>query len=123
MGFETASRRTAKAMDAGVRDESGGGCMASQAQCGFDVPGRVTDEAKEYGKTMHPQERNSEEIARAEIAAKVHKVWARALERESVADDSDFYFFGGNHFLAPVMMRNLSEEIGMELTVRDLEQA
>lgn len=103
--------------------KSGEKHMASQAQYGFDVPGCVTDAVKEYGKTMHAQERNSEEIARAEIAAKVHKVWARALERELVADDSDFYFFGGNHFLAPVMMRNLSEEIGMELTVRDLEQA
>lgn len=64
-----------------------------------------------------------EESARAAIKAKVHKVWARALEREQVEDDSDFYFHGGNHFLAPVMMQNLSEELGMELTVRDLEQA
>jgi len=77
--------------------KSGEKHMASQAQYGFDVPGCVTDAVKEYGKTMHAQERNSEEIARAEIAAKVHKVWARALERELVADDSDFYFFGGNH--------------------------
>jgi thioesterase domain-containing protein/acyl carrier protein len=65
----------------------------------------------------------NEESTREEIQARVHKVWARALEREAVDADSDFYFHGGDHFLAPVMMRNLSEELGIELSVRDLEQA
>jgi thioesterase domain-containing protein len=68
-------------------------------------------------------EGKSEEPNRAEIAARLAVIWARALERPSVDEDSDFYFHGGDHFLAPVMVRSINEEMGLELTVRDLEQA
>ena len=66
---------------------------------------------------------SSEEEVRAEIAARVGAIWARALERPAVDEHSDFYFDGGNHFLAPVMMQSINEEFGLELTVRHLEQA
>ncbi|HEY9125669.1 MAG TPA: non-ribosomal peptide synthetase [Acidobacteriaceae bacterium] len=72
---------------------------------------------KKAGRAGH------EERARAAIQEKVQRIWARALERDHVDADSDFYFHGGDHFLAPVMMKHLSEELGMDLTVRDLEQA
>jgi thioesterase domain-containing protein len=66
---------------------------------------------------------SSEEEVRAEIGARVGAIWARALEQPVVDEHSDFYFDGGNHFLAPVMMQTINEEFGLELTVRHLEQA
>jgi thioesterase domain-containing protein len=68
-------------------------------------------------------EGKKDESKRAEIAAKLSAIWARALERPSVDEDSDFYFHGGDHFLAPVMIQSINEEMGLTLTVRDLEQA
>jgi len=68
-------------------------------------------------------EEHHEERTRAEIAAKISEIWARAVERPDVDEYTDFYFHGGNHFLAPVMMQSINEELGLELTVRDLEQA
>lgn len=67
-------------------------------------------------------EQRNEEHMRATIAARLGAIWARALERPSVDENSDFYFDGGNHFLAPVMMQTINEEFGLSLTVRDLEQ-
>ena len=72
---------------------------------------------------MKPGEEHQEERTRAEIASKISEIWARAVERPEVDEHSDFYFHGGNHFLAPVMMQCINEELGLELTVRDLEQA
>lgn len=69
-----------------------------------------------------PGEQRSEERMRGEIAARLGAIWARALERPLVDEHSDFYFDGGNHFLAPVMMNTINEEFGLSLTVRDLEQ-
>jgi thioesterase domain-containing protein len=78
----------------------------------------------QFGK--HGEERN-EEQTRARISSSVWAIWARALERPDLDEDDDFYFHGGNHFLAPVMIRTLNEEfakeMGTELTVRDLEDA
>jgi thioesterase domain-containing protein len=68
-------------------------------------------------------ERKSGEPNRGEIAAKLAVIWARALEKPSVDEDSDFYFHGGDHFLAPVMIKSINHEMGLSLTVRDLEQA
>jgi len=75
------------------------------------------------GTSVPAIERGSEERLRAAIGAKVAAVWARAMERDHVDEHSDFYFHGWDHYLAPVMMRSLSEEVGLVLTVRDLEQA
>ena len=72
---------------------------------------------------MKQDEVRVEEQARTEIAAKVSKIWARALERPEVDEHSDFYFHGGNHFLAPVMIQSINDEFGLSMTVRDLEQA
>jgi thioesterase domain-containing protein len=72
---------------------------------------------------MRAGEEHHEEKTRAQIAAKVSELWARALERPEVDENSDFYFHGGNHFLAPVMIECINREMGLELTVRDLEQA
>jgi thioesterase domain-containing protein len=72
---------------------------------------------------MNLVEEHHEERTRAEIAAKISEIWARAVERPDVDEHTDFYFHGGNHFLAPVMMQSINEELGLELTVRDLEQA
>src|ERR1700735_4363077 len=66
---------------------------------------------------------SSEGEVGAEIGARVGAIWARALEQPVVDEHSDFYFDGGNHFLAPVMMQTINEEFGLELTVRHLEQA
>ena len=103
---------------------------AEMCREGYDaqaVAGSRTRQDKDFGRVMQLRKAGSgaerEERMRAEITAKVHRVWARALQREEVDPDSDFYFHGGDHYLAPVMMRNLSEELGMELTVSDLEQA
>ena len=68
-------------------------------------------------------EAQHDEKVRAEIAAKLTELWARAIERPNVDEHSDFYFHGGNHFLAPVMIQCINEEMKLELTVRDLEQA
>ena len=68
-------------------------------------------------------EPQNEEKVRAEIAAQLSAIWARAIERPEVDVHSDFYFHGGNHFLAPVMIRSINEEMGLDLTVRDLELA
>jgi thioesterase domain-containing protein len=68
-------------------------------------------------------EEQFEERTRAEIAAKIFEIWARAVERPDVDEHTDFYFHGGNHFLAPVMIQCINDELGLELTVRDLEQA
>ncbi len=72
---------------------------------------------------MKQREGRTEEPLRAEIGARLAAIWARALERPSVDEHSDFYFHGGNHFLAPVMIRSINEEMGLSLTVHDLEQA
>jgi thioesterase domain-containing protein len=72
---------------------------------------------------MNPVELQSEEIERAEIAAKLTKLWGRAIERPDVDEHSDFYFHGGNHFLAPVMIKCINEEMSLNLTVADLELA
>ena len=68
-------------------------------------------------------EGRTEEIKRKEIAAKLTELWGRAIERDDVDEHSDFYFHGGNHFLAPVMIECINEEMGLQLTVRDLEHA
>ena len=65
----------------------------------------------------------SEERTRTEISSKISGIWARALQQPEVDEDSDFYFHGGDHFLAPVMIQNINDELGLKLTVRDLEQA
>ena len=72
---------------------------------------------------MSGQDLNSEEQVRAQIATKLTEMWARAVERPQVDEHSDFYFHGGNHFLAPVMIACINEEMGLKLTVADLEQA
>jgi thioesterase domain-containing protein len=72
---------------------------------------------------MKPSEEHHEERTRAEIAAKLGELWARALEKPHVDEHSDFYFHGGDHHLAPVMIDCINQEMGLELTVRDLEQA
>lgn len=93
---------------------------------GVAEEGAVRKSGADSGSGMQPgsaEGAGNEERARAAIEARVQMVWARALERDRVDVDSDFYFHGGDHFLAPVLMRNLSEALGMELTVRDLEQA
>jgi thioesterase domain-containing protein len=64
-----------------------------------------------------------EDRVRAEIAAKLTELWCRALERPHVDEHSDFYMHGGNHFLAPVMIQCINDEMGLQLTVRDLDQA
>jgi thioesterase domain-containing protein len=71
---------------------------------------------------VRPGEQRSEERRRGEIAIRLGAIWARALERPSVDENSDFYFDGGNHFLAPVVMNTINEEFGLNLTERDLEQ-
>jgi thioesterase domain-containing protein len=71
---------------------------------------------------MGPAQDHSEERARAEIAARVTEIWATAIGCSDVDEHSDFYFNGGNHFLAPVMIQSINEALGLELTVRDLEQ-
>jgi len=68
-------------------------------------------------------EEHHEERTRAEIASKISQIWARAIARPEVDEHTDFYFHGGNHFLAPVMIQSINEELGLELTTRDLEQA
>ena len=70
-----------------------------------------------------PLRLQTEEEARAEITAKLFELWSRAVERNDVTEHQDFYTYGGNHFLAPVMIANINEEMGLSLTVRDLEQA
>jgi thioesterase domain-containing protein len=72
---------------------------------------------------MRPAEEHNEDRLRAEIASQLSELWARALERPKVDEHSDFYFDGGNHFLAPVMIECINNEMGLQLTVRDLEQA
>jgi thioesterase domain-containing protein len=72
---------------------------------------------------IKPSDGRTEESRRAEIATQLAAIWARALEKASVDEDSDFYFHGGNHFLAPVMIDSINREMGLSLTVRDLEQA
>ena len=71
---------------------------------------------------LRPGEPRHEDRMRTAISTQLGAIWARALERPSVDEHSDFYFDGGNHFLAPVMMRTINEEFGLNLTVRDLEQ-
>jgi thioesterase domain-containing protein len=71
---------------------------------------------------MGPGHDHSEEEARAEIEARVTEIWATAIGCSDVDAHSDFYFEGGNHFLAPVMIQSINEALGLELTVRDLEQ-
>jgi thioesterase domain-containing protein len=72
---------------------------------------------------MSPSDERTHEKARAEIAATLTKIWTMAIGRSDVGPHSDFYFDGGNHFIAPAMIRSINEALGMELTVRDLEQA
>jgi thioesterase domain-containing protein/acyl carrier protein len=90
---------------------------------------RIND-AKETYRTLHVSKGNmasgwerSEERTRTEISSRISAIWALALERPEVDEDSDFYFHGGDHFLAPVMIQNINDELGLKLTVRDLEQA
>jgi thioesterase domain-containing protein len=90
---------------------------------GKDVePGYEVEEGDTIQR-MTALEAQSEDQARAKIATQLTAIWARALERPNVEQDSDFYFHGGNHFLAPVMIQCINQEMGLDLTVRDLEQA
>jgi thioesterase domain-containing protein len=68
-------------------------------------------------------EEHDEERARTEIAAKISQIWARVVARPDVDEHTDFYFHGGNHFLAPVMIQSINDELGLELTTWNLEQA
>ena len=72
---------------------------------------------------MRPGDERSHEKARAEIATTLTEIWAKAIGRSEVGPHSDFYFDGGNHFIAPAMIRSINDALGLELTVRDLEQA
>jgi thioesterase domain-containing protein len=68
-------------------------------------------------------EEQNEERTRAQISSKVWAIWARTLERPALDEEDDFFIHGGNHFLAPVMIQTINDEMGMEFTVRDLEEA
>ena len=70
-----------------------------------------------------PLRSGDEEQARSEITAKVFEIWTRAVERADVKEHQDFYTYGGNHFLAPVMIDSINHEMGVELRVSDLESA
>jgi len=88
------------------------------------MEGRIPQDLSESSEQqMKPGQEHHEERTRAEIAAKVTEIWARAVERPEVDEHTDFYFHGGNHFLAPVMIQCINDEMDLELTVRDLEQA
>ena len=63
-----------------------------------------------------------EETTREEIAAQVREIWEQAIGRGHVDEHSDFYFHGGDHHIAPVMIQAINEAMDTELTVRDLEQ-
>jgi thioesterase domain-containing protein len=63
-----------------------------------------------------------EETTRDEIAAQVRNIWEQAIGCSQVDEQSDFYFHGGDHHIAPVMIEAINAAMGMELTVRDLEQ-
>lgn len=89
----------------------------------WDGAGRYEDEEGDTILSTIAVGAQSEDQARAKIATQLSAIWARALERSSVDEHSDFYFHGGNHFLAPVMIQCINTEMGLELTVRDLEQA
>jgi thioesterase domain-containing protein len=85
--------------------------------------GQRINNGRECSSGMKANDHRNEESDRAAIGARVRAIWARALERPEVDEHSDFYFDGGDHYLAPVMMRSINEEFGLALTVRDLEQA
>jgi thioesterase domain-containing protein len=71
---------------------------------------------------MGPHQDHITDRARAEIAARITEIWGRAIGRPNVDEHSDFYLDGGNHFLAPVMIQSINDALGLQLTVRDLEQ-
>ncbi len=77
----------------------------------------------EKSASMNAVAIQDEEKLRGEIMAQLSAIWARALERDDVDVHSDFYFHGGNHFLAPVMIACINDEMGLKLKVGDLEQA
>ena len=72
---------------------------------------------------MGPAEEYRAEKARAEITARITEIWSKAIGRPHVDEHSDFYWDGGNYFLAPRMIRDINRAMGLELTVHDLEQA
>jgi thioesterase domain-containing protein len=71
---------------------------------------------------MRPVREHHEETTREAIAAQVKEIWEHAIGRTQVDEHSDFYFHGGDHHIAPVMIQSINAALGMELTVRDLEQ-
>jgi thioesterase domain-containing protein len=72
---------------------------------------------------MGPAEEQRAEKARAEITAMITEIWGKAIGRPHVDEHSDFYWDGGNYFLAPAVVRDINKAMGLELTVHDLEQA
>ncbi len=70
-----------------------------------------------------PLRLQTEEQTRAAITAQVSAIWMRAVERTDITEHQDFYAFGGNHFLAPVMINSINQELGTDLKVTDLEHA
>ena len=72
---------------------------------------------------MRSGDERTHERARAEIAASLTRIWAKAIDRSDLGPHSDFFYCGGTHSTAPGVIRGINETLGVKLTVQDLEHA